>query len=197
MRNVRGAYVAFEGPIAAGKTTLAGLLAREMNAVCILEQFETNEFLVDYYTDANRWALPMQLSFLASRYRQLADLPQDGTLVADHTYAKDAVFASVVLSGRELRLYESLRRQLANVIRAPDVVVLLDAPNDVLLRRIKERGRDYEAGIRGDYLDAIRAAYKERFRTGIRVVEIETGTLDLGDSDRLDGLFWQIRNAVP
>lgn len=183
-------YLAFEGPIAAGKTTLAKLFARRYSGHALLEDFEHNEFLEDYYADAERWALPMQLGFLAMRHRQLSDVPTDAAPVfADHTYLKDAAFARVLLSDRSLRLYEAVSYRLMPV-PAPNVVVFLDAPNDVLLRRIASRGRPYEAVIDGPYLDKIRDAYGKSLPPS--TPRVDTSEVCLADHERVDRFLCEV-----
>jgi deoxyguanosine kinase len=156
-------YVAFEGPIGAGKTTLATMFASHADAELVLENFEGNAFLADYYDERARWCLPMQLTFLAARHDQLFAIPErrKRAIVADHTYAKDAIFAHVLLEGRELALYETFRHRLSGHAPSPDVVVYLDAGNDVLLERIRRRGRDYEKSIDDAYLTKLRLAYEK------------------------------------
>lgn len=183
-------YIAFEGPIAAGKTTLARMLAEWIGAETIHEEFEENEFLADFYADQQRWALPMQLAFLASRNQQLSAVDPSRrarSLVADHTYAKDLMFATMILRGRELRLYRTIQRSLAGKVAEPDLIFYLDAPTDVLLQRIRRRGRPYEAAIDAAYLDRLRAAYERDIlpRPTPRSVRIVTSTFSLTDGAAL------------
>src|SRR5215469_14233404 len=135
-------YIGFEGPIAAGKTTLAGMLANNLGSNLLLEDFDHNEFLADFYADQERWGLGMQLWFLSSRHEQLCTIqnPLDRSIVADYTHLKDGVFASLLLRDRELRLHDRLTRNLDSDVPKPNLIVHLDARNDVLLGRI--RGRD-------------------------------------------------------
>jgi deoxyguanosine kinase len=196
-------YIGFEGPIGAGKTTLATLLARAIAATLMLENFQGNEFLSDFYTDAERWALPMQLGFLASRSSQLRAVPAllERPVVADHTYAKDAMFARTLLTGRELRLYEKVAEAIGRHIRRPDLIVYLDAPDDVLLTRIRRRGREYEASIDTPYLRRLRDAYAAEFlpaggRADARVLRVDTSVLNLESADELRAFYAEVVEAA-
>ena len=193
-------YIAFEGPIAAGKTTLARRFAAQVGAELLLEDYEGNPFLADYYSERERWALPMQLSFLAARHQQLMAVPvqRTGPVVADHTYTKDQIFAHALLEDRELALYETLRRSLSGQAMAPDVIVYLDAPNRNLLERIRQRGRAYEESIDDDYLDRVRAAYEKELLAVRRngVVLIDTSTLDLNSSTAVAEVFARIEAGI-
>ena len=166
-------FIAFEGPIAAGKTTLAGMLASRIRAELIREDFEGNEFLADFYADQERWALAMQLWFLASRHKQLSEvaLPLARPLVADYSYLKNGIYAHVLLKDRGLRLYNSLSASIPSSSLLPTLIVYLDAKNEVLLERIRHRERPYEAVIDHRYLNLVRQGY-ERELAGIRGVKI-------------------------
>jgi deoxyguanosine kinase len=161
-------YVTFEGPIAVGKTTLATLLANYLGFELVLEEFEGNDFLSDFYDNRDRWSLAMQLWFLAARREQLSRLSRPFTrpLVGDYSHWKDGIFARLLLRDRELRLFSRLDEALRNTVVSPDVIVYLDANNDVLLQRIRSRGRPYEVAIDGAYLDSLRSAYDNALRPG-------------------------------
>ena len=120
-------YIGFEGPIGAGKTTLAQLLALHLGATLILEDVDGNEFLPDFYSNRERWALGMQLAFLISRYEQLRTIPPSRSrpVVADYTQAKDPIFARVLLNQREVELYERLSAGLDAGVSRPDLTVYL------------------------------------------------------------------------
>jgi deoxyguanosine kinase len=155
-------FVLIEGPIASGKTTLAQALADDIGpaAQLFLEDFEANEYLARYYVEGQRWALPMQLEFLVSRHLQLSKLAvATGLVLADHSMAKDDLFARLVLDDVELRLYRRVASLLPTMRRAPDLIIFLDATTDDLLRRIRSRARSMELKIGGDYLDALRKLY--------------------------------------
>ena len=140
-------YIGFEGPIGAGKTTLAQLLALHLGAKLILEDVDGNAFLPDFYADRERWALGAQLAFLISRYEQLRTIPalRGRPVVSDYTQAKDPIFARTLLHDREVELYERLSVGLDASLSRPDLTVYVDARNDVLLDRIRGRNRPYEA----------------------------------------------------
>jgi deoxyguanosine kinase len=187
------AYLAFEGPIAAGKTTLTRLLGEYIGATVILEDLDGNEFLADFYGDKKRWALGMQLSFLTSRHAQLRGIarPLSRAVVADYTYEKDAIFAKNLLHDRERRLYEVISARLVTSIEPPDVIVYLDARNDVLLERIRRRNRTYEVSIDSEYLESVRASY-DRYLSenpSLKVFRYDTSALDLDSQPQMEGLF--------
>jgi deoxyadenosine/deoxycytidine kinase len=193
-------YIGFEGPIGAGKTTLAQLLALHLGATLILEDVDGNEFLPDFYANRERWALGMQLAFLISRYEQLRTIPptRSRPVIADYTQAKDPIFARVLLNQREVELYERLSAGLDVNVSRPDLTVYLDARNDVLLERIRLRNRAYELSIDSQYLDALRDAYARHHNATGRwqVFCFDTSTLDLRSEVQLKGLFKNILAAV-
>lgn len=175
--------ICFEGPIGAGKTTLASLLGGHTGYEVILERFNENDYLADFYSDQLRWALPMQLWFLADRHRQFAELAGTRTkpIIADYSPLKNDVFASLLLSGRDWRLYQSLSSSLSRVHEAPRTIVYLDARDDVLLNRIAKRSRPYEAHIDANYLQGIRQSYQQLLKpdSSVRLVTFDTSELDL------------------
>lgn len=190
-------YIAFEGPIGAGKTTLAHLLADELgpNVQTLLEGFERNPFLSDFYRDQARWGFPMQLTFLLERRQQLGQIVSgERNLIADHSLLKEKVFAPLVLQGNELALYTRLSEELPTSCAGPDLFVYLDASTEELLRRIASRGRAYETAIDADYLDRLRAAYDVEFakQEGRRVLRLDTSTIDLNDEAQLKDLWSRI-----
>ncbi len=157
-------YVAVEGVIGVGKTTLARLLQPALGAQLVLEVFEENPFLSSFYQDRARYAFQTQIFFLLSRYHQQRSLKMAARpLISDYIFAKDALFARLNLSGDELDMYERVHDALAERIETPDLVVFLRADTDVLMRRITQRDRPYERGMERDYIDSLRRAYDAFF----------------------------------
>jgi deoxyguanosine kinase len=164
----RPRYIAVDGPIGVGKSTLAGILADELGARLVEERPQDNPFLADFYRDPPRYALSVQLFYLLQRYQQQAELMQgdlfaQGGVVSDYLFAKDRLFASLNLSGDELMLYDRLYGSLQPRAVIPDLVVYLQARTDVLLERIYKRGRAAEKPIEPDYVRAVAAAYADFF----------------------------------
>lgn len=160
-------YVVVEGPIGVGKTTVAEALAREINARLVLEAVEENPFLPRFYKDMRSYAFQTQLFFLLSRYRQQQDL-QQGELfkrhtVADYLFAKDRLFAYLTLDEEELKLYERLHGMLNERLLKPDLVIYLHASAEVLLERVRGRGRPWERAINREYLEEVVRAYNYYF----------------------------------
>jgi deoxyadenosine/deoxycytidine kinase len=194
-------FITFEGPIAAGKTTIAGMLANHLRSALLREDFEGNEFLADFYSDRERWALAMQLWFLSSRHSQLRSVvaPLTRPLVADYSYLKDGIYARFLLQDRELRLYNYLATNLPRDVVRPDLVVYLDAKDDVLMERIRRRQRPYENVIDNRYLDNLRVAYEKELAAvaGLKVLRHDTSNLDLFSEAQMNDLFEKIMAAAP
>jgi deoxyguanosine kinase len=164
----RPRYLAVEGPIGAGKSSLATILAGELGARLVEERPDENPFLGPFYRDPRRNALSAQLFFLMQRYQQQADLLQgdlfaQGGVVSDYLFAKDRLFASLTLSPDELVLYDKFYRALEPRAVVPDLVVYLQARTEVLLERIHKRGRPEEKPIRPEYVHEVAAAYAAFF----------------------------------
>jgi deoxyguanosine kinase len=164
---VRARYIAVEGVIGVGKTSLARLLSERLQAKLVLEEVEENPFLKDFYRDRARYAFQTQMHFLFSRYQQQRGLRQmelfRERMVADYLFQKDRIFASLNLSERELALYERLVGWLELEIMKPDVVVYLQAHPDTLLERIGRRARPYEKEMERDYIRQLNEAYNHFF----------------------------------
>ena len=158
-------YLVIEGNIGVGKTTLAGMLSEDVSGKLILEKFQDNPFLPKFYQNPERYSFPLELSFLADRYRQHKEeiMNRDmftPLMIADYYFSKSFIFASITLTEDEFRLY----RQLYNIILqqqlpVPDLYVYLYLPVDQLLLNIKKRGRDYEKAIQADYLKKLQDGY--------------------------------------
>ena len=163
-------YVAFEGNIGAGKTTLATKIAEDFNAKSVLERFADNPFLPKFYKDQNRYAFPLEMSFLADRYKQLSDdLSQfdlfKDFVVADYHIFKSLIFAKITLAEDEYRLYSNLFHIIYKEMPKPDLYVYLYQNSERLLQNIKKRGRSYEQEIEADYLDKINTGYLDYIKS--------------------------------
>jgi len=160
-------YIAIEGPIGVGKTSLAELLAQRLHAQAILEGTEENPFLKDFYREMRRYAFQTQLYFLLSRFRQQQELLQFDLfrqrLVCDYLFARDRIFAYLTLDDNELALYEKLHPLLEARVPKPELVVYLQADVETLHKRITIRGRAYEREIPRDYLEDLVQAYNHFF----------------------------------
>ncbi|HIB32509.1 MAG TPA: deoxynucleoside kinase [Candidatus Marinimicrobia bacterium] len=165
MRNLY--YIALEGPIAVGKTSLAQLLSKELGARLILEDFEDNPFLAEFYNDPERFGFQTQLFFLLQRYRQQQELRQvdmfQKLLVTDYMFVKDRLFASLNLNEKEMQLYDTVANLLERNVIKPDLVIYLQADTDLLMRNIAKRGRAMENNITWEYIDALNQVYTEYF----------------------------------
>jgi deoxyadenosine/deoxycytidine kinase len=163
----RPRYIAVDGPIGVGKTTLTELLAERLGGRAVLEPVEENPFLPAFYDDRKKHALQTQLFFLLSRYQQQQALFQQDlfsqTTVTDYVFAKDRIFAALTLSPDELALYERVFELVGARIVKPDLVVYLQARTDVLLSRIKKRGRAFERHFDPGYLESLARAYNDFF----------------------------------
>jgi deoxyadenosine/deoxycytidine kinase len=162
-----GRYVAIEGVIGVGKTSLARLLAERFRARLVLEEPEANPFLPDFYKDPRRYAFQTQMFFLVSRYKDLRervhpDLFHEG-IVADYLFQKDRIFANLNLSDRELMLYDAIAPQLESEVPAPDLVVYLQASPERIVERISQRGRTYEKLMDPKYTATLAEAYNYFF----------------------------------
>jgi len=159
-------YIAVEGPIGVGKTSLARRLADAFGSVLVEELTDANPFLARFYEDPPRWALPTQLAFLLTRHRQQRAVAADTAgrgLVADYLFSKDKIFAEMNLRGDELALYRDVLAHLADPVPTPDLVIYLEARPEVLLRRLRKRNRDFERRITPQYLEQLIEAYRTFF----------------------------------
>src|SRR5512141_1610850 len=180
-------YIAIEGVIGVGKTTLARLLQNSFDAQILLEVFEENPFLSDFYGDRERYAFQTQIFFLLSRYHQqrrtVPDLLAAGkTLISDYTFAKDALFARINLAGDELDMYYKVHEALGEKIPKPDLIVYLRASTPVLMQRIALRDRSYERNMDAGYIDLLNRAYEDFFARpydAVPVLAIDTNSLNI------------------
>lgn len=162
-------YLVIEGNIGAGKTTLASMLANDLDAKLILEQFADNPFLPRFYENPDRYSFPLELSFLAERYKQLNIDIRTGSLfqsltIADYFFMKSLIFAQNTLTGDELQLYKQIFSIIYNTLPKPNLYVYLHLPTDKLLQNIQKRGRAYEQTITSDYLNNITQGYFDFFK---------------------------------
>lgn len=160
-------YIAIEGVIGAGKTTLAGMLSEKLTADLILEQFEENPFLEKFYDDRKRFAFQTQMFFLINRYKQQQQLKQQDLFssitVSDYIFDKDKIFAYLNLSAEEVKLYENIFPLLERDIPKPDLVIFLQCSIDRLMANIKLRGRKFEKNLTRQYLSELSEAYNNFF----------------------------------
>ncbi len=178
-------YITIEGCIGAGKTTLSTKIAEEYGAKLILEQFEENAFLPKFYKDPEHYAFPLEMSFLAERYRQLRDLLSHGDLFASFTIAdyfidKCIIFSKNTLQPDEYALYTKLYNIITSFLPRPELLVYLYKDIDLLVSNIKKRGRDYEQDISPDYLLKLQDGYMNHLKsfTNIPVVVVDTNNID-------------------
>ncbi|HET55463.1 MAG TPA: deoxynucleoside kinase [Ignavibacteria bacterium] len=165
MKEIR--YIAIEGVIGAGKTSLAKKLSERLDANLILEEFETNPFLEKFYDDRKRFAFQTQMFFLINRYKQQEQLGQEDLfakyIVSDYIFDKDQIFAYLNLEGEELKLYENLFPLLQRSLRKPDLVIFLQSSTDRLMHNIKRRGRKIERNLTRGYISELSEAYNNFF----------------------------------
>lgn len=181
----KNVYIAIEGVIGVGKTTLARLGQAEFKAEILLEVFEENPFLARFYQDRKRYGFQTQIFFLLSRYQQQHDaIPAAlarGNLISDYTFDKNQIFARLNIEADELVMYERVHEIMATKIPLPDLVVYLRADTNVLMERIQLRDRPYEREIERGYIASLNAAYDEFFAhyTCAPVLDIDTNDLDI------------------
>lgn len=160
-------YIAIEGVIGAGKTSLARKISDRLRAELILEQFEVNPFLEKFYSDRKRFAFQTQMFFLINRFKQQEELNQENLftefIVSDYVFEKDRIFAYLNLSGEELKLYESIFPLLSRSLRKPDLVVFLQSSVDRLMYNIKKRSRKIERNLTRSYIEELSDSYTHFF----------------------------------
>ena len=180
-------YIAIEGNIGAGKSTLATLLAQHYDARLILESFADNNFLPKFYQDAERYAFPLELSFLADRYKQLKQLLLNQDLfnqkiVSDYIFTKSKLFGRVNLKEEEYDLFQKLFDIVDMHLPPPDLLIYLHAPIPSLQNNIKKRGRSYEQNISSEYLHNVQEVYNQYLKREIH----KTLTIDMTNVDFID-----------
>ncbi|WP_298532814.1 2-amino-4-hydroxy-6-hydroxymethyldihydropteridine diphosphokinase [uncultured Algibacter sp.] len=178
-------YIAIEGNIGAGKTSLAMLMAQDFNAKLILERFTDNAFLPKFYEDPSRYAFPLEMSFLADRYQQISDdLSQldlfKEFIVSDYDVFKSLIFSKITLNDEEFSLYRKLFYLMFKDLRKPDLYIYLYQNTESLQQNIKKRGRDYEQNITDDYLERINSGYLDFLKTQ---KDFNVKIIDISDKD--------------
>ena len=195
--------ISIEGTIGVGKTSLANLISNKLKAKLILEKFEENPFLKDFYNNQDRYAFQTQLFFLLSRYSQHQDLKQvdifSKIIISDYMFIKDRLFACLNLNDKEMILYDSIAKILEKDIVYPDLAIFLQADTDRLMANIKKRGREYERTIDVDYIDSLNQVYNEyffRYDKGPLLI-INTNDIDfVNDKDDLNGIMNFLKEPI-
>jgi deoxyguanosine kinase len=186
----RHRYIVVEGPIGVGKTSLTRTLSKRFNARSVFELVEENPFLASFYQDRNKHAFQTQLFFLLSRFKQQQELFQQDLFsqvtVSDYLFAKDRIFASITLDPNELALYERVYEHLGPRVMKPDLVIYLQARLDVLLARIRKRGREFERKFDPEYLAELARTYNDFFHRydETPLLVINTSDIDFVESER-------------
>jgi len=194
-------FIAIEGVIGAGKTSLAKVLADRFHAGLILEEFEDNPFLAKFYSSPSQYAFHTQMFFLLSRYRQQRQIAQmdlfKSRIISDYLFTKDRIFAEVNLTEDEFSLYEKIYSLLENDIPRPDLVIYLQASVDFFYKRIKQRDRNYEREIEYEYVEKLCDAYNTFFfhynTAPLLIINITTFDF-LGDSRDVDLIYNEVTN---
>lgn len=199
-------FIAIEGNIGAGKTTLAHLLSKKLNARLVLEEFDENPFLPKFYENPKQYAFPLELFFMAERFKQMKDMLQtkdmfQSVTVSDYLFTKCLLFAKVNLAEEEFRLYQKLFDIMHQQIIFPDVVIYLHASVNKLQKNIKKRNRVYEQQISDEYLFNIQETYTSYIKQhNIRTIFIDSSNADFLDNEAhlkvvLDALNSDIENG--
>ena len=201
MRNLN--YIAIEGPIGVGKTSLAKLLSKRLSAKLILEKFEENPFLSEFYNDPTRFAFQTQLFFLLQRYQQQQDIRQvdmfHNLLISDYMFIKDRLFASLNLDDKEMNLYHSIANMMERNVINPDLIIYLQADTATLMKNIDKRGRNFESNISYEYINELNEIYTEYFfrYNDTPLVIINTNNIDfVHNPDDLDQVIQYIKQPV-
>jgi deoxyadenosine/deoxycytidine kinase len=192
-------YIAIEGVIGAGKTSLAKKVKDKLNAELLLEQFDANPFLEKFYSDRSRYAFQTQMFFLINRFKQQEELSQEDLfrdyIVSDYLFEKDRIFAYLNLNSEELKLYESLYPLLARSLRKPELVVFLQSSADRLIHNIKKRNRKIERALSRSYIEELSEAYNHFFfrYNSTPLLIVNSSEIDFVNSDGdFEELFKQI-----
>lgn len=200
MNTERARYIVVEGPIGVGKTSLVGILAKQFKARTVFEIVDENPFLSNFYSDRQKYAFQTQLFFLLSRYKQQQELFQQDLFnqvtVSDYLFAKDRIFASLTLDRNELGLYERIYEMMGPRVVKPDLVIYLQARTEVLLGRIRKRGREFERRFDPEYLGQVCRAYSDFFfhYNDSPLLVVNTSDIDfVGNASDLENLLTAVR----
>jgi deoxyadenosine/deoxycytidine kinase len=183
-------FITIEGNIGAGKTTLSNILAQKLNAKLILEEFADNPFLPKFYEKPDQYAFPLELFFMAERYKQLKDFLNTQDLfqqvtISDYLFTKCLLFAKVNLPSEEFRLYQKLFDIIHQQISVPDILIYLHAPVQKLQDNIKKRNRSYEQDIKDDYLFNLQETYTSYIKQhNIKTIFIDASNADFMGNDK-------------
>ncbi len=189
-------FITIEGNIGAGKTTLAYLLSKQLNARLILEEFADNPFLPKFYENQQQYAFPLELFFMAERYKQLKDLMQtkdmfQNVTISDYLFTKCLLFAKVNLPGEEFLLYQKLFDIMNPQLIQPDILIYLHAPVSKLKENIRKRNRSYEQAIASEYLFSLQETYTQYIKQhNIKTLFIDASAADfLGNEEHLNAVL--------
>lgn len=194
-------FITIEGCIGAGKTSLTQMLAKDFNAPFLLENFEDNPYLQNFYKDPEKHAFSLELYFMAERFQQQKDLQAkinlfDNLIISDYAFFKSIIFAGITLQKEdELRLFRMLYTIISNNLKAPDIILYLHKPMNLLLSNIKSRGREYEQNIKGEYLEQLNYAYLDFFKkqSASKVLILDSTDIDFV---RSENDFSHIKNLL-
>lgn len=197
-------YIAVEGPIGVGKTTLAKILADHFNGRLVLEKHDENPFLKDFYRDRERYAFQTQMFFLLSRFKQQQEFFSGELLathvVSDYYFGKDRIFATLTLNPDELVMYDKIASLMEKSIPHPDLIIYLTAPIDTLMHRVKKRGREYERTMEQAYLEELSESYSKFFfhfaQTTLMVVNTENVNFET-EPEQFEYLIEKINTITP
>jgi len=183
-------FIAIEGVIGAGKTTLADMLSQTIGATTIFEEFEQNPFLEEFYIDPVRYAFQTQIFFLLSRFRQMQELRQTDIfrqkIVSDYLFEKDRIFATLNLSDKEMKLYDGIAKLMEKEVAIPDLVIYLQSSTSHLMDNIHKRGRSFEKNMDPDYIEGLNELYNKFFfhYTKAPLLVINTDEIDFKNSEK-------------
>lgn len=197
-------FITIEGNIGAGKTTLAHLLSKQFNARLVLEQFADNPFLPKFYENPSQYAFPLELFFMAERFKQLKELIQQKDLfqsltISDYLFTKCLLFAKINLPEDEFRLYQRLFEIIHQQLVQPDILIYLHAPVQKLQKNIKKRNRPYEQRIPDDYLFSIQETYTHYIRQhNIKTIFVDASNADfLGNEKHMEAIVHALDKDYP